>query len=103
MWLGGNIEARERILDLFELDVAALRDLPGAVDGVFEFAEERHHFVARLEIEIGMIPVHAVGIGHGLAGLDAHQNFVRAGVFAAQIVRVVGGDERNAGFDARGG
>ena len=94
-----NIEARERIFDLFELDVAALGDFPGAVDGVFEFAEQLHHFVARFEVEIGMIPVHAVGIGHGFAGLDAHQNFVRAGVFAAQVVGVVGGDERDAGFD----
>ena len=30
--VGRNVESRERILDLFELDVAALRDLPGAVD-----------------------------------------------------------------------
>ncbi len=94
-----NIEARERIVDLFQLDMAALRDLPGAIDGVFQFAEERHHFVARLQVEIRMVPVHAVGVGHRLARLDAHENFVRARVFAAQIMRVVGGDERNAGFD----
>ena len=97
--VGRNVEARERIFDLFELDVAALRDLPGAIDGVFEFAEQRHHFVARLQVEIGMVPVHAVGVGHRLARLNAHEDFVRAGVFAAQIMRVVGGDERNAGFD----
>ena len=28
--LGRDVEVRERILDLFELDVAALRDIPGA-------------------------------------------------------------------------
>ena len=96
MCAGRNIEAREGVFDLFELDVAALRDLPGAIDGVLEFAEELHHFVARLEVEIGMIPVHAVRVRHRLARLDAHENFVRAGVFAAQVVGVVGGDERNA-------
>ena len=96
---GGNVEAREGVGDLFEFDVAALRDLPGAIDGVFQFAEQRHHFVAGLQIEIGMIPVHAVGVGHGLPRLNAHQNFVRAGVFAAQIMRVVGSDQRDACFD----
>ena len=50
-----------------------------------------------------MIPVHAVGVGHGLARRDAHEDFVRAGVVFAQVVRVVGGDQRDAGFDARGG
>ncbi len=99
MCCGGDVEAREGVVDLFELDVAALRDLPRAIDGVLQFAEQRHHFVARLEVEIGMIPVHAVGIGHRLSRLDAHQNFVRAGVFAAQIVRIVGRDQRDAGFD----
>ena len=45
-----------------------------------------------------MIPVHAIGIAHGLAGLNAHEDFVRAGVVTAQIVRIVGGDQRDAGF-----
>ena len=99
--LGGNVEAREGLLDLFELDVAALRDLPGAIDGVFQLAEQRHHLVARLQVEIGMVPVHAVRVGHGLARLDAHENFVRAGVVAAEVMRIVGGDQRNAGFHAK--
>src|SRR5579863_6128205 len=96
---GGNVEAREGVGDLFEFDVAALRDLPGAIDRVLQFAEERHHFVARFQVEIGMVPVHAIGVGHGLPRLNAHEDFVRAGVFAAQIMRVVGGDQRDAGFD----
>ena len=45
--LGRDVEARERLLDLFQLDVAALRDLPGAVERVLELAEQLHHFVAR--------------------------------------------------------
>ncbi len=71
--------------------------------GVFDFAEQRHHFFARLEVEIGLIQAHAVRVGHGFAGLDAQQDFVRAGVVLAQIVRVVGGDERDAGIRRRGG
>ncbi len=46
-----------------------------------------------------MIPVHPVGIGHGLARLDAHQNFMRARVVFAQVMGIVGGDQRDAGFD----
>ena len=70
--------------------------------GVFEFAEQLHHFVARLQVEIGRAPAHAVGVVEALAGLDAHQDFVRARVLFAEVVRVVGGDEREAGFAARG-
>ncbi len=96
--LGRNIEARERVHHLFQLDVAALRDLPGAVHGVLEFAEELHHFLARLEVEIRRAPTHAVGIVEILAGLDAHQDFVRARIFFAQVMRIVGGHQRKAGF-----
>ena len=43
----GTSNLRERLLDLLQLDVAALRDLPGAVERVFQFAEQLHHLVAR--------------------------------------------------------
>ena len=66
--------------------------------GVFELAEQLHHLVARLEVEIGRVPTHAVGVVHRLAGLDAEQDFVRAGVLFAEVVGIVGGDEREAGF-----
>ena len=95
----GDVEAGEGILDFFELDAAALSDFPGAVDGVFEFTEQRHHLGARFDVKIGVVPVHALGVRHGLPGLDAHEDFMGAGVFAAQVMRVVGGYERDAGFD----
>ena len=50
--LGGNVELGERLLDLFELDVAALRDIPGAVERILELAEQLHHLVARLQVEM---------------------------------------------------
>ena len=92
-----NVEFRKRLCDLFELDLAALRDVPGAVERVLHFAEQRHHFFARLEIERRLLEAHAVRIGHGLAGLNAQQDFMRARVVLAQIVRIVGGHQRNAG------
>ena len=96
--LGRHVEFRKRLLDFFQLDFTALGDFPGAIDGVLELTEQLHHFVARFDVEIRMVPVHAGRIAHGLASLDAHQDFVRAGVVAAQIVRIVGGDQGDAGF-----
>ena len=60
--LGGNVELRERLLDLLELDVAALRDVPGAVERVLHFAEQLHHLVARLQVEVGRVQAHAVRV-----------------------------------------
>ena len=66
--------------------------------GVFQFAEQLHHLVARFQVEIGRVPMHAVGVAHRLAGLDAEQDFVGARVFLAQVVGIVGGHQRQAGF-----
>ncbi|MCG3774995.1 MAG: hypothetical protein JW395_1823 [Nitrospira sp.] len=93
-----DIKARERILHLIQLYLATLRDLPGAINRIFEFAEEGHHLVAGLQVELGVIPVHALGIVDGLARRDAHQDLVSAGVILAEVVRVVGGDHRDAGL-----
>ena len=60
--LGRDVEFRKRLLDLLELDVAALGDVPGAVERIFELAEELHHLVARFEVEIRVVQAHAVGI-----------------------------------------
>ena len=92
-----NREARERFGDFFELELAALRDVPGAVERVLDFAEERHHLFARLDVEGFLLEAHPVQIRHRLAGLNAQQDFVGAGVGLAQVVGIVGGDERDAG------
>jgi hypothetical protein len=39
-----------------------------------------------------------MGIAHGLAGLDAEQDFLRVSIVVVQVVAIIGGDERNAGF-----
>ncbi len=94
---GGDVEFGERLLDLFELDLAALGDVPGAVQRVFGIGEEGEHFGARFEVELRPVEAHAILVAHGLAGLDAEEDFVGAGVVAAEVVGVVGGDEREAG------
>src|ERR1035437_3049986 len=96
--LGRDFEFRERLLDFLQVDVAALGDFPSAVERLFQLAEQLHHLGARFQIEIRRVPFHARWVAHGFAGLDAEQDFVRAGVVAAQIVRVVGDHQRRAGF-----
>ncbi len=97
--LGGHIELRKRLLDLFETYLAALRDIPGSIERGFHlghFAEHGDHFIARLEIELRLREPHAIRIAHGFAGLDAQQNFVRPRVAFAHVMRIVGGYQRNA-------
>ncbi len=96
--LFGHVELGEWLLDLFERDVAALGDLPGAVDRVFELAEQLHHFVARFQIEVRRVPAHPVRVVHHFAGLDAQQDLVRARIVAPQVVRIVGDDQRKTGL-----
>ena len=95
---GWNVELGKRLLHLFQLHLAALRDLPGAVQRILHLAEHRQHLIARLEIKLRLRETHALRIAHGLAGLDAQQDFVRARVRLAHVMRVVGGDQRDARF-----
>jgi hypothetical protein len=69
--VGGNIELGERFLHFFQAHLAALRDVPGAIQGLFHLAEHREHLVARLEIKLRLRKPHALRIAHGFAGLDA--------------------------------
>ncbi len=92
-----NREAGEGLGDFFEFELAALGDVVGAVERVLDFAEQRHHLFARLDVEGFLFEAHAVQIRHRLAGLNAQQDFVGAGVGLAQVVGIVGGDQRDAG------
>ena len=94
---GRNVEFWKRIGDGIELDVAALGDVEGAGKGAGNFAEEPLHFGLRFDVELLRGELHAIRIRHGFAGLDAEHDFVRAGIVLAEVVRIVGGDERDAG------
>ncbi len=96
---GGNIELRKWLLNFLQAHLAALGDVPGTIQRGFRlwhFAKHGEHFVARLEIKLGLGEAHAIRIAHGLAGLDTQQNFVRPRIALAHVVRIVGGNERNA-------
>ena len=90
-------ELRERFRHLSELHMATLCDVPGAIESILYFSEHRHHLGAGFQIKRLVLEPHAVWIGHRLAGLDAQQDFVRAGVILAEIMRIVRDHQRNAG------
>ncbi len=94
----GDLELRERIAHRLDSKIAALGDGYGAREGFGKFTEDLGHFLGGLEKELVGGEAHAVRIRHGLAGLDAHQDFLRASVGLRQVVAIVGGDQRDAAF-----
>ena len=65
---------------------------------VGQFTKYLGHFHRALEVELVGGELHAMGIAHGLAGLDAQQDFLGVSVVVVEIVAIVGGDQRNARF-----
>ncbi len=57
--------------------------------------EHARHLVGGLDVELFGVELEALGVVHGAGGLDAEQDFVGATVAALDVVRVVGGDERD--------
>ena len=94
----GNFEFRERIADALDFYVAALGDGHGASDRIRQFAEHLRHFLGGLEIKLVSGKFHALAVAHGLAGLNAHQDFLSVGIGLREVVAVVRGDQRDAGF-----
>ena len=70
--------------------------------GVLEIAKRLLHFVGGFEIDLVGAVAHPVAVLDHLAGLDAEEGVVGLGILAAEIVAVVGDDERNAGFAGDG-
>src|ERR1700719_868360 len=94
----GNFEFRERVGDAFDFDVAARGDIHGAAERVGKFAEDLGHFPGGFEVKLVGGELHSIRVAHGLAGLDAEQDFLSVGVAVMEIVAVVGGNEWNSGL-----
>ena len=93
---GWNIELRERGCDFFEVQAATLGDVEGAGQDFGRIFEDAIHFVVVLDEELGAVELHAGGVVDRLAGLDAEHDVLGVSVVFAEIVAVVGGDEREA-------
>ena len=91
----GHLEFGQARVVQLERDVAALRDLDGALQRLRHVFERRRHLGRALdEVGVGRV-LEALLVGDGLAGLDRHQDLVRARVGPVDVVAVVGGDQRD--------
>ncbi len=93
---GRNFELRKRIGDFFQAQAAALGDVERAREHLGRIFEHAGHFVVVLDEELVAVELHARGVVNRLAGLDAEHHVLRVGVVFAEVVAVVGGDQRQA-------
>ena len=94
-------EGGQMILVKDELHIAHLGDLHRVGKGFVTVGEEASQFFLALEVELLFGKAHAVGVVHGLAGLDAQQDVLHFGVLFAQIVAVVGDHHGQARFSCQ--
>ena len=77
-----------------QIQVAAFGDRQGVADRFGCVAESLCHLLRRLDVELIDREFHMGRIAHGLAGLDAEQHFMGAGIFTVQVMAVVGSHQR---------
>ena len=73
-----------------DLNVAALRDLMGVIDGFLGVWKQRPHLFLRLHIVLAALVTHTVLIRHLLAGLDTQQNVVSCRILCQNVMNIVG-------------
>jgi len=93
-----NFELRKRIRDALDFHVAAQSDFHGAAQRFRDFAEDLRHFRCALEVKLVGLKFHAIGVAHGLAGLDAEEHFLSVSVVVMKVMAIVGGHEGDAGL-----
>ena len=92
-WLR-DVEVRQVVDLLRDLDVAPLGDRHGVRERLREVAEDRRHFLRRLQEELIPVVPEALLVVDVLAGADAEQDVVRFNVRATQVMDVVRTDDR---------
>ena len=91
----GQREARQvRRLEV-ELHMAALGDPDGVIERFGKIRKDLAHFRFGLDEHLVALHAHALFIAQRLAGLYAHEHFLRLRVLAVDVVAVVCGDEGN--------
>ena len=80
------------------LQVAAVDELHGAGADLGRLGEGAEHLLGGLDVELLGVELEALGVVHAAGGLHAEQNLVGAGVVGGDVVRVVGGDQRDVEF-----
>ena len=93
-------EVRDAQLAERQLEVGHLGDAPGVADRLVLVREEGRHLGRRLDVELVRLELQAARRVEVVAGADAQQDVVRLGLLLADVVQVVGDDQRQA--DLRG-
>ncbi|MEZ4457289.1 MAG: hypothetical protein R2882_12200 [Gemmatimonadales bacterium] len=86
-------EARDEV-PFLEIELAEVRDPDGVVDRVGIFGEELPHLRLALDVRLLTGEPESLRIVEVSPGPDGEEHVVRLGVFPAEIVRVVGGHDR---------
>ena len=90
----GRVVTRQKGLVKRQTQVATFGDQQGVGARLRHLSEDTVHFLRGLDVEFFLLVPHAMGIVHALAGADAHENVMRRGVLLAQVVAVIGGNDR---------
>ena len=85
----------ERIADFCQLRIAALGNFQCAREHVRRALEYLIHLVVAFDVEVAALEFHPVLVLNTLAGLNADHHVLRMGVVLAQVMAVIGGDERH--------
>ena len=85
---------RDVELLLGDRDVDPIGDRQRVVAGLGNVGEEFAHLLGRLDVELVGQELHPARVLDRLAGSDAEQDVVRLCVIPTQVVRIVGGHQR---------
>ena len=76
-----------------EIDVAALGNGKRVVERFRHLAEQDCHFFRTAQKVAVARHVHAIFIGEQFAGLDTQQDILQLGIFAANVMHIIGGNQ----------
>ncbi len=85
----GQLEAREKIMPELKVEIAHLGNFHGVVRRVLKIREQSAHLLLALQVKLLRFKAHTVGVIHGFAHLDAHQNILIICVLFLYIMRVI--------------
>ena len=84
-----------------EIEIAHVGDLLRVFDRALVLSEKRLHFFRAFHIELIRFKAEGTSVRDFIVRLDAHEHRLRIRVGAAQIMRVVGSHERDAGLTGK--
>ena len=91
---GRYIKVRKRIADFLQTNMTAFGDIQSAGEHIRRVLKNLIHLVMALDVELGALKLHPVRVLNALAGLDANHYVLGVRIVFAEIMTVVGRDQR---------